>query len=393
MKVLQINSVCGRGSTGKIAVDLYNLLEEQGESCIIAYGRGEPLKDIKTIKIGNSLNNYYHYYKTKIFDEHGFASKKSTENFIKEIKKYNPDVIHLHNIHGYYLNIEILFNYLRESNKPVIWTLHDCWPFTGHCCYFDYINCEKWQDSCYNCEQKNEYPSSILFDKSRVNYEKKRRIFTSLDDLTIVTPSNWLAELTKKSFLKKYNIYVINNGINAEIFKFTKSNFRKNNKLEDKIILLGVANVWDYRKGLKYFLELEKILDKKYKIVLVGLDKKTEKNISKNILVINHTNSQKELAEIYSAADIFINPTLEDNYPTTNLEALACNTKVITFNTGGCMETVKNSSSKVLNKKTLEELYKSIIELSNENTKFYSDEKYDKNIRFKKYIDLYKKCI
>ena len=190
MKVLQINSVCGVGSTGRIATDLYKVLEEQGHECVIAYGRGTAPEGIKTIKIGTDFDNYMHVAKTRIFDKHGFGSTKATKEFIEKVKAYDPDVIHLHNIHGYYINIEILFNYLKEANKKVIWTLHDCWAFTGHCSHFDYIGCDKWKDECEKCPQKKEYPSSILKDNSNWNYEKKKQIFTSVNNMTIVTPSD-----------------------------------------------------------------------------------------------------------------------------------------------------------------------------------------------------------
>ena len=189
MKVLQINSVCGVGSTGRIATDLYKVLEEQGHKCKIAYGRGTAPEGIDSIKIGSNLDNYYHVFKTRVFDKHGFGSVNATKKFIEEVKDYDPDIIHLHNIHGYYINIEILFNYLKEANKPVIWTLHDCWAFTGHCSYFDYVGCNKWKSGCYNCEQKGEYPSSKVLDNSKLNYEKKKELFTSVKNMTIVTPS------------------------------------------------------------------------------------------------------------------------------------------------------------------------------------------------------------
>ncbi|RDC49982.1 glycosyltransferase, partial [Acinetobacter sp. RIT592] len=366
MKVLQINSVCGVGSTGRIATDLYKVLEEQGHSCKIAYGRGNAPEGIDTIKIGTNFDNYLHVFKTRMFDEHGFGSVSATKKFIEEVKKYDPDIIHLHNIHGYYINIEILFEYLNEANKPVIWTLHDCWAFTGHCAYFDFVGCDKWKYGCEKCPQKSGYPTSKAKDNSKLNYEKKKKIFTSINNMTIVTPSNWLANLVKESFLSKYNVEVINNGIDLDVFKPIESNFRKKHDLNDKFIILGVASDWSERKGLKYFIELEQNLSEQYKIVIVGVNKKQKAKLSKNIISITRTNNPKELAEIYTAADLFVNPTLEDNYPTTNLESIACGTPVITFETGGSVESIEFKTGKIIPKGNIKQLNDCIETLRNE---------------------------
>ncbi|EHK2363928.1 glycosyltransferase [Clostridium perfringens] len=391
MKVLQINSVCGVGSTGRIATDLYKVLEEQGHECVIAYGRGTAPEGIKTIKIGTDFDNYMHVAKTRIFDKHGFGSTKATKEFIEKVKAYDPDVIHLHNIHGYYINIEILFNYLKEANKKVIWTLHDCWAFTGHCSHFDYIGCDKWKDECEKCPQKKEYPSSILKDNSNWNYEKKKQIFTSVNNMTIVTPSKWLANLVKESFLTKYPIKVINNGIDLEIFKTTKSNFKEKYNLQNKIMILGVASVWTKKKGFDYFIELSKVLNDSFKVVMVGISEKQKARLPKNILAISRTNNAKELAEIYSAADIFINPTLEDNYPTTNLEAIACGTKVLTFDTGGARETISKTEGSIIKKDNIKILIEELLKIKENNFKIGDSnlDRFCKNLKYKEYIESY----
>ncbi|HHD2785441.1 TPA: glycosyltransferase [Clostridium perfringens] len=391
MKVLQINSVCGVGSTGRIATDLYKVLEEQGHECVIAYGRGTAPEGIKTIKIGTDFDNYMHVAKTRLFDKHGFGSTKATKEFIKKVKEYDPDVIHLHNIHGYYINIEILFNYLKEVDKKVIWTLHYCWAFTGHCSHFDYIGCDKWKAECEKCPQKKEYPSSILKNNSNWNYEKKKQLFTSVNNMTIVTPSRWLSNLVKESFLNKYPIKVINNGIDLGIFKPTKSNFREKHNLQDKIIILGVASVWTKKKGFYYFIEVAKKLNDSFKVVMVGISEKQKTRLPKNILAISRTNNAKELAEIYSAADIFINPTLEDTYPTTNLEAIACNTKVITFDVGGSKEAVLDNNNSIVNGRDCDSLIDKIIDFSKDlsNVELENKIMLDKNKKYKEYEKIY----
>lgn len=397
MKVLQINSVCGVGSTGRIATDLYKVLEEQGHECKIAYGRGTAPEGIDSIKIGSNFDNYMHVFKTRVFDKHGFGSVNATKKFIDKVKKYDPDIIHLHNIHGYYINIEILFDYLEQANKPVVWTLHDCWAFTGHCSHFDYIGCNKWKTGCYDCNQKEEYPSSKVIDNSTLNYEKKKKLFTSIKNMTIVTPSKWLANLVKKSFLNKYKVKVINNGVDLDVFKPTKSNFRENYNLNDKFIILGVASTWSKRKGLDYFIKLEAVLGKEYKIILVGLNDKQIKELPKNIISIKKTNNTKELAEIYTTADVFINPTLEDNFPTTNLEAIACGTPIITFDTGGSIESIDSNYGFVVSKENIYELISVVEDMNKFGFERYDiidwAENFNKYNKFTEYIEMYKLLI
>jgi len=393
MKVLQINSLCGVRSTGRIASDLSNVLESKGHECLVAYGREPVSGDVAKIRIGTNFDVYCHAIKSRITDKQGFYSTKATKTFIKNIIDYNPDIIHLHGIHGYYLNIEVLFNYLKKTNKPVVWTLHDCWAFTGHCGFFDYANCNKWKTGCYNCPEKTSYPVSYIFDNSKNNYNRKKEIFTSLENVILVTPSQWLRGLVEKSYLNNYPIRVVNNGIDLEIFRPTNSNFRKKYNLENKMVILGVASTWERRKGLKYFIHLSNMLDEKYKIVLIGVSKKQKKSLPPNILAFTRTNNAKELAQIYTAADIFANPTLEDNFPTVNLESLACGTPVITFNTGGSPESINEKCGIVVEKGNINKFYESIINYKGHN--FSQDicvehaKSYNKIDRFNEYIDIY----
>jgi glycosyltransferase involved in cell wall biosynthesis len=218
MKILQVNSVCGYGSTGKIVADLYRMLQEKGHDCLIAYGRGSAPSELKTVRIGSAAGQYWHALQTRLFDRHGFASRRATMHLIETVKRYSPDVIHLHNLHGYYLNIKILFEFLAQAQIPVVWTLHDCWAFTGHCAYFDYAGCEKWQSACHACSQGSQYPKSMA-DRSAKNYEAKRALFTSVEHMRIVTPSQWLAGLVRQSFLSKYPVQVVHNGVDLSVFK------------------------------------------------------------------------------------------------------------------------------------------------------------------------------
>ncbi len=344
MKLLFINSVCGIGSTGRICTDLAQKYESQGHEVKIAYGRNGyvPEKYQKyAVRIGTDLDVKIHGVISRLFDAHGLGSKSATKKFLEWAEEYKPDLLWLHNIHGYYINYELLFEWIKKHPEmEVKWTLHDCWTFTGHCSYFTFAGCDKWKTNCENCPQKKSYPTSFFFDRSQDNFDRKKQVFTGVKNMTLITPSKWLADLVKQSFLKEYPIEVRYNTIDTNIFKPTPSNFREKYGLQNKKIILGVASVWEERKGLRDFLWLSEKLDDSYQIVLVGLSQKQLDTLPKNIIGIRRTNSPKELAEIYTAADVFANPTYEDNYPTTNLEAQACGTPTITYRTGGSPESV-----------------------------------------------------
>lgn len=365
MKILMINSVCGIGSTGRICTDLATELEKNGYEVKIAYGRGKVPKQFEkyAVRIGTDLDVKLHGIKARIQDASGFGSKRVTDKFVQWIKYYDPDIIHLHNIHGYYINIESLFNYLKRCNKKIIWTIHDCWSFTGHCAYFDYANCDKWKFQCQKCEQKREYPRSSVLDRSKYNFILKKKLFTDIPNVTIIVPSKWLKELVKQSFLKEYPIKVIYNGIDVSVFRPLKSDIYKKYNCEDKKIILGVAGVWDRRKGLNSFVTLSQLLPDEYQIVLIGLSKEQLSDIPINIIGIERTESVQELSQFYSAADVFVNPTLEDNYPTTNIEAIACGTPVISYRTGGSGESASKYGM-VVKKGDINALKAAIIKVS-----------------------------
>lgn len=400
MKVMQINSVCGIGSTGRIVTDIDKILKEHGYESYISYGRGASKNCDAPIRIGNRLDNYFHVIKTRIFDGHGFGSKKATQEFTNKVKKLDPDLIHLHNIHGYYINVEALFEYLKEANKPVVWTLHDCWAFTGHCSYFDTVNCSKWKTECDKCPLKREYPASFMIDKSRCNYWKKKEFFNNVKNLIIVTPSNWLATRVRESFLQNYPVKVINNGIDLDIFKPRNTMAKDNCRLDGKFIILGVANIWNKRKGYEYFLDLSRKLEDDEVIIMVGLTEKQKMKLPRNIIGITRTADMETLAEIYSQADVFVNPTLEDNFPTTNLEALACGTPVITFNTGGSSESIDENTGFVIEKGNEREILEKVRIVKERGKLSYLLQcrqravmLYDKYDRFEDYVNLYEEML
>lgn len=341
MKYLFINSVAGFGSTGRIAADKCRELMAQGHSCVLAYGRDKVnCDDVQTVTIGSKLDCYLHGLECRILDDQGFGSRAATRRFLRWVREYDPDVIWLHNIHGYYLNMELLFSYLKTCGKAIFWTLHDCWSFTGHCTHFAFVGCEKWKTGCHHCPQKKEYPASCLRDNSRRNWLKKRELFKGIPNLTLITPSQWLADLVKESFLREYPVEVSYNVIDKAVFQPTPGTFRQTFGLEQKKILLGVASIWGERKGLWDYVKLASLLPESCQIVLVGLTPEQQKQMPPSILALPRTNSARELAEIYTAADVFVNLTYEDTYPTVNLEAKACGTRIVCYDTGGSGETL-----------------------------------------------------
>lgn len=397
MKIVQINSV-SNGSTGKIMMDIHKELINRGYDSYVVWGRGRESTSENEIFLDDKFGTYYHVLMTRLTGKTGFYSTKSTMKLIKKLEEINPDIIHLHNIHGYYVNIELLFEYLKKKKVRVIWTLHDCWPFTGQCPYFTMEKCDKWKIECNNCPMLKQYPKTLT-DNSRWNYKMKKELFNGLN-ITIVTPSNWLAGLVKQSFLKKYDIKVINNGIDTHIYKKTKSNFKYSNNINDKKIILGVAGVWDKRKGLDDFVELSKIIDDSYIIVLIGLSKKQIKKLPNNIIGITRTENQKELVEIYSSADILFNPTYEDNYPTVNLESIACGTPVLTYDTGGSYEFTEKTNYKkndfVIEKEKIiidkSIIFKKIKKIINNGFVFENFDSIDNKTMVDHYIELYNEC-
>lgn len=389
MKILMINVVCGIRSTGRICTDIAKELEKDGNEIKIAYGRGNVPDQFKkyAVKIGNNIDVNLHGLQARLLDASGFGSYTATKRFIKWVEKYDPDIIHLHNIHGYYINIKLLFKYLKKANKKIIWTLHDCWSFTGHCVYCNQDMCDKWINGCSKCLIYNiEYPISYV-DNSRINWKKKKKYFCGLNDITIVTPSRWLANKAKKSFLNKYEIKVINNGIDIEIFKPVNTTIKQRYRIEDKKVILGVASTWDRRKGLNDFIELSKILAKDYIIVLIGISDEQMNVIPDNIICIKKTNNINELVEWYSAAYVFVNPTYEDNYPTTNLESICCGTPVITYNTGGSSESAKEFG--IVCEKNIYSIVSS-IELVNSLRKKINVSQFSTTIFTQNYLKLYK---
>jgi len=392
MKIVQINATCGVGSTGKICVGISELLSLAGVENYIFYSDkssgykfGVKCSDSKYLKL--------QALKSRVCGNYGFNSQRATEKIIDELERIRPDIVHLHNIHGHDCDLETLFIYFKNTRTKLIWTFHDCWAFTGYCTHFAMMKCDKWKTGCFDCIQRNEY--SWFFDKSSELFKKKKELFSGLD-LTIVTPSRWLADLVNQSFLKGYPVQVINNGIDLSVFNIRPSTFRQKYGIENKKVILGVAFGWGERKGLDVFVALASRLSDEYQIVLVGTDDKTGKLLPSNIISIHRTQNQQELAEIYAAADVFVNPTREENYPTVNMESIACGTPVLTFRTGGSPEIVDETCGSVVDCDDVDALEKEIVRICED--KPYSEDacikkarEFEQSERFKEYIKLYER--
>ena len=394
MVIVQINATCGVGSTGKICVEISRLLSERGDENYILYSLGSSTCPFG-IRCSDSGYTRLQSIKAKIFGNYGFNSSFSTKKMIAELERIKPDIVHIHNIHSHNCDLSALFSYLKQSGTKVLWTFHDCWAFTGYCTHFVSSSCEKWKTGCAHCPQRGQY--SWLFDRSSELYDRKRRSVNGLD-LTIATPSRWTADLVGESFLSGFPVEVINNGVNLEVFKPVKSTFRERFGLENKKILLGVSFDWGDRKGLDVFLKLAEQLNDGYAVVLVGTNDTVKKKLPANIVAIEKTENQQALAEIYSAADVFVNPTREDTFPTVNMEALACGTPVITFRTGGSPEIIDETCGASVPCDDVEALKAEIVRACAQSP--FSEEGcvrraglFDKNEKFKEYIELYERII
>lgn len=395
MKVLFVNSICGVGSTGKIVAGIYEQVKAAGGSAKVAYGfrKATKVPECDRYKINSKAGYYFHNILAKATDKTGLYSNLQTKKFIKWIKEYNPDIVNIHNLHGYYINYEILFDYLAKAKIKTVFTLHDCWMFTGHCAHFDMVGCDGYLTGCKECKHKNTYPKCWFKCRAGKNYELKKRLLCSIEDLTVVTPSNWLADLARKSFLGNREIKVINNGIDLSVFSPTESDIKKKLGLENKKMVLAVSISWNFGKG---FDDLNVIADKLpegIKIVMVGLEKRQIKKANKKIICLPRTNSAKELACLYSAADVFINLTREDTFPTVNIEALACGTPVITYDTGGSPEIIADNCGRVVSKGDIKAVISAISDINKANSKTFCvkhAQNYGINDKFKEYADLFK---
>lgn len=396
-KISAINAYA-LGSTGKIMQGIGHVASKCGYDVqMFSATNAKPMySDSNINEISSSKTSRFYTNMNKLTGMEGCFAIVDTIKLIKKIDEYQPQIIHLHNLHHGYINLPILFNYLKKKQVKVVWTLHDCWAFTGHCPHFAYEQCEKWKSGCYSCPRYRLYPKSI-FDNSRFIWKWKKRWFSGINNLIIVTPSIWLANMVSQSFLQNYAIQVIHNGIDLEVFKPYDNNCERYD-IKKKIIL-GVSFEWSEKKGIDIFIELSKRLPNEYQIILVGTNDEIDKILPNNIISIHRTDNQNQLAEIYSLADVYVNPTREDNYPTVNMEAIACGTPVVTFRTGGSPESIiEGITGYVIDCNDIEAMddaIKKACALKKQMKKNCIEQakKFDMNDRFAEYIELYERLL
>lgn len=363
MKIVQINATCGIGSTGRICVSISQLLSSKGIENYILYSLRNSSYSLG-IKFTNEPIRKIQALMEKLTGGYGFGAIISTIGLIKKLRKIQPDVIHLHNIHNRDCNISMLFRYIRRNNIKVYWTFHDCWAFTGYCTHYDLLGCNKWKTECCVCPQYRNF--SFFSDKSKYNFIEKKKAYADGVDMSIITPSRWLAKQVSESFLNKYDIRVINNGIDLSVFRPIETNFRDIYRCHDKYIVLGISLSWDYKKGLDVFNFLAENLNDDYLIIMVGTINNA-KNVNKKILRIERTDHINDLVAIYSAANVFVNASREENYPTVNLEALACGTPIVAFDSGGTPETVPNGCGIVVPRNNMAGILNSVVNVCENN--------------------------
>lgn len=391
MKIVQINATASLGGTGRVCSGLSKMLDQRGIENYTFFTIGKSEKPSQ-IKYANEMEIKLQALKSRAFGNYGFNSGAMTRRLISQLDEIKPNIVHLHNLHSHNVNLEMLFKYFKKNPQiKLFWTFHDCWTFTGYCTYFEMSKCESWKDTCSNCPQKQQF--SWFVDKSTKLQEKKKKLFESLD-ITITTPSSWLADVVKQTFFLKNKIKVIHNSVDTEVFKPTDSDLREKYGLKEKKIVLGVAANWGERKGLDVFIELSKKLPQDYQIVLVGTNNKIDRLLPKNIISVQRTEDKKELAGLYTMADVFVNPTRDEVFGLVNIEALACGTPVITFNTGGSVECIDESCGITVRKNDTAGLYDAIVEVCEK--KLFSKEacierskKFAEKRIFNEYISLY----
>lgn len=400
-RLLIINVALNWGSTGHIAEHIGLLAIEEGWEVYMAHGaRYINQSALQSYQVESKVGEMFHYLGSSLCDAQGLGSRTATIRFIKYIDSIKPDVIHLHNIHGCFLNFPLLFEHLHKNQIPVIWTLHDCWSFTGHCTYFERNGCEKWMTGCYDCPSSKDFPKSWFYDGSKRNYELKKKCFLGLDRVVLVPVSEWLGGLVKKSFMGVYPIHVITNGVDVSVFKEVKNDIRERLGIKANYMLLAVAQGFDDRKGVRDYAQLSLMLSDDYQLVLVGATEEDKKVLPKNILALGPTNGVKELVEFYSAADILLSLSYEETFGLTIAEGMACGTPAVIYDNTGQAEIVTPETGFKVTTGDIDSIKAAIEKVCSKGRFSYSqacryrvEKCFNKDDRYEKYVRMYDKMV
>lgn len=402
MKTLvQVNSVINKGSTGRICQGIGELAEELGWSHFVAYGRDSNQTDLKCYRTGDKWDNYFHVAKSLLFDAQGLGSKKATANLCEWLDQVSPNLIHLHNLHGHYINIPYLFNYLKKVNVPVVWTLHDCWSYTGHCTYYSDIDCVKWQHKCFECPKYSNYPKSLFLDRSTANFDLKKSLYAGFEDLHIVTVSDWLRHEVSQSFLGERDIRTIHNGVDTAVFhpNYDFSSINEEYSLKNKFVALAAATAWSPTKGLSDYVALSRFLKDDEIIVLIGLDDKTIAKLPYNVLGISRTESQQELARWYNRANVVLNLSTQETFGMTTVEGFACGTPSIVYNSTASPELITSKVGFFVEPGDIRAVYSKItglretINLKATDCVNHANQNFNARTQYLKYLDLYESLV
>ena len=392
-KVLIINVAINWGSTGRIVEDIGGLAESEGWQVFVAHGaRYKNPSSLPHIQISTRLGEVFHFVESSLFDAQGLGSRIATRLFLKRI----DDIIHIHNIHGCFLNYPILFRFIESKKIPVVWTLHDCWAMTGHCVHFVGPNCNKWQTICDRCPQKMSFPSSYWLDRSKRNYALKKDLFTSMTRMHITTVSSWLKEIAEASFLQFMPISVVPNGIKTSVFTPQPSEIREQYGLQGKKVLLAVATEMDERKGLYDYAKLASLLPKQYQLVLIGVNGRRRKDLPEGVIALKRLQSTKELLAYYSAADVLLSLSYEETFGMTIIEAMACGTPAIVYDNTAQPELITPETGIIVPTGDIAALMKAIEGICSKPKESFSSAcrghslAYDEKISYQKYLDLYR---
>ena len=397
-KLLQINPVVREStSTGKIMREIGQTAISAGWESYIAYSRardGVPPHSSKLVPVGSRLDLFFHFLATRLFDAHGLASRRATRKLIARIREIDPDIIQIHNIHGYFLNYPLLCEYLSRCGKPVVWTVHDCWLYTGHCYHYASAGCDRWQTACHDCPCRRNFPASYLLDRSRRNFQLKKKLFTAIPQLTLVVVSDWMKRELSRSFLSGVDCRTIHNGIDTTVF------FPKGGRASS-IYYLAVASIWLPEKGLGDLAALSALLSPEEKLVVVGKMTRSERHsLPKDVVTLGRTADVDSLVALYSGATALVNPTWQDNYPTVNLEAIACGTPVVTYRTGGSVESIVPETGRIVEQGDVKGLYAALQEIRQQDRgawrrscREYALRHFEKSFAFGQYIQLYESLL